>query len=108
MKSESGVTLVALITIIIVLIIMMSIGIYSGINSYKVINFEKYKAQMQLIQNAVDELYQENKNNELMGKDVVVLGNNQDFSEIEESFWNEFSFYTLRILLALYLYIFST
>ena len=61
MKSESGVTLVALITIIIVLIIIMSVGIYSGINSYKVINIEKYKAQMQLIQNAVDELYEKNK-----------------------------------------------
>lgn len=29
-------------------------------------------------------------------------------TSLEESFWNEFSFYTLRILLALYLYIFST
>ena len=29
-------------------------------------------------------------------------------TSLEGRFWNEFSFYTLRILLALYLYFFST
>ena len=80
MKSENGVTLIALITIIIVLIIIMSVGIYSGINSYKVIDFEKYKAQMQLIQNAVDELYEKNKNSEkkvYYGSKVVITENKE-------------------------------
>lgn len=88
MKSENGVTLVALITILLVLITLTSVGIYSGINSYKVINLQKYKAQMQLIQNEVDELYEKNENNKLLGKDIEVYGTNDDFTKID-SFWNE-------------------
>ena len=61
MKSESGVTLVALITIIIVLIIMMTIGIYSGTNSYKVIKLEKNIAELREIQIEIDRLYEESK-----------------------------------------------
>lgn len=79
MKSESGVTLVALITIVVVLIIMMSIGIYSGINSYKEINFQKYKAQMRLIQNSVDELYEEYKKYSLENKDKNFFDNLMGF-----------------------------
>ena len=61
MKSENGVTLVALITIIIVLIIMMTIGIYSGTNSYKVIKLEKNIAELREIQIEIDRLYEESK-----------------------------------------------
>ena len=98
MKSENGVTLIALITIIIILTIIMSVGIYSGINSYKVIAFEKYKAQMQLIQNAVDELYEENKNNDIIGNNKKYYGkkivyydenNEKKINSDVTDFWNE-------------------
>ena len=62
MKNENGITLVSLVTIVIVIIIIATITIYTGVNSYKVIDIQKYKSQMQMIQNELDELYEEYAN----------------------------------------------
>ena len=62
MKNNKGVTLVALIVIVILLIIFSSVAIYSSVRSYKMVELQKYKTQMQTIQNAVDEFYEKYEN----------------------------------------------
>ena len=62
MKNNDGVTLVALVVIIVLLIIFTSAAIYTSVKSYELIDLQKYKAQMQSIQSAVDEFYEEFEN----------------------------------------------
>lgn len=62
MKSEKGITLAVLVLTIAILLILSSFAIYTGTRSTEIIKIQKYKAQMQLIQNGVDELYEEYKN----------------------------------------------
>ena len=62
MKSEKGITLAVLALTITMLLILSSFAIYTGMRSTEIIEIQKYKAQMQLIQNGVDELYEEYKN----------------------------------------------
>ncbi|MGN1298692.1 MAG: hypothetical protein ACI4UE_01755 [Candidatus Scatovivens sp.] len=62
MKNNKGVTLIALVVIIVLIIIMSTLAIYTGANSLKLIQIQKYKAQMQAIQSAVDEFYEEYEN----------------------------------------------
>ena len=70
MKNEKGITLVSLAVILILLIIMASVGIYTGISSYKVIDIQKFKGQLQMIQNEIDELYEKNKNDIAKDKEI--------------------------------------
>ena len=62
MKSEKGITLAVLVLTIAILLILSSFAIYTGTRATEIIKIQKYKAQMQLIQNGVDELYEEYKN----------------------------------------------
>lgn len=59
MKNEKGITLVALVIIICLLFIFSGAAIYTSIKSYKVIDIQKYKVQMQAIQSALDEFYED-------------------------------------------------
>lgn len=55
-KDNKGITLVALIMTIILMLILVSVTTYSGINSYKNAQVTKFVTQMQLIQAKVDDL----------------------------------------------------
>ena len=75
MKKENGITLVALVVMIILLMIFSTFSIYTGLNGYRLVKFEKYKAQMQAIQNGLDELYEEYQtklNNEEIDFNVTI------------------------------------
>lgn len=55
-KDNKGITLVALIMTIVLMLILVSITSYSGINSYKHAQVTKFVTQMQLLQAKVDDL----------------------------------------------------
>lgn len=55
-KDNRGITLVALIITIILMLILVSVTTYSGINSYKNAQVTKFVTQMQLLQAKVDDL----------------------------------------------------
>lgn len=72
MKNNRGVTLVALVVIIVLLLVFAVVAIYTARDSYKIIDIQRYKAQMQLIQSAVDELYEEFENEYERSADSVL------------------------------------
>ena len=55
-KDNKGITLVALIITIILMLILTSVTTYTGINTYKNAQVTKFVTQMQLVQGKVDEL----------------------------------------------------
>lgn len=55
-KDNKGITLVALIITVILMLILVSITTYSGINTYKNAQVTKFVTQMQLLQTKVDSL----------------------------------------------------
>lgn len=55
-KDNKGITLVALIITVILILILVSITTYSGINTYKNAQVTKFVTQMQLLQTKVDSL----------------------------------------------------
>lgn len=71
MKNNKGVTLSALIIMIVLLIIFTTFAIYSSVESFKLIDIQKYKTQMQAIQNGIDEFYEECEN--VYKKNEVIL-----------------------------------
>ncbi len=61
-KSSKGITLVSLVVIIIVLLIIASISVISGIESYKDAQAIAFVSKLQVIQQRVNIIYQNNKN----------------------------------------------
>ena len=55
-KDNKGITLVALIIAVILMLILTSVTTYTGINTYRKMQVTKFVTQMQLIQGKVDEL----------------------------------------------------
>ena len=49
MKSEKGITLIALVFTIIILFIIASIGTYSGVNTIRFANFNKAKSEFEIL-----------------------------------------------------------
>lgn len=70
LKNNKGITIVALIITVILMLILVSVATYSGINTYKNTEVTKFVAQMQLIQTKVDELVEEN-NIENIGEEIT-------------------------------------
>lgn len=60
-KENNGITLVSLIITIVIMLILVSVTTYSGINSYKNAKVTQFVTQMQLIQKKVDELVTANE-----------------------------------------------
>lgn len=58
---EKGVTLIALVTTIVVLIILSSIGITAGTSTIRYMNFSRFKEELKILQTKVNELNQNNK-----------------------------------------------
>ena len=59
MKNEKGITLTSLVIMIIVLIILASIATYSGVGTIRYTNYNKAKAEMQIMQANVNTWYNE-------------------------------------------------
>lgn len=82
-KDNNGITLVSLIIAIILMAILVTVGTYSGINTYKSAKVTKFVAQMQLVQGKVDELTQANEA-EKLGENV----NQEQKSIIDKAYAN--------------------
>lgn len=59
MKDKKGVTLIALVITIIVILILASIAIYSGASTIRYAKYNKAKSEIQLIQSYVNQWYKE-------------------------------------------------
>lgn len=83
-KSEKGVTLVALVTTIVLLLILSTIGITSGKSTIEFSNFNKFKNQLTVLQTKVNELNQQNKTDigQEIGDDQKAILNNEIVSNI--------------------------
>lgn len=69
-KSNAGITLISLVITIIILLILASIGINSGINTIKSSGMTKFTTEMKIMQLKVNELYDSYTNN----KSITVDG----------------------------------
>ena len=63
MKNEKGITLIALVITIIILLILASIAVYSGLDSIRSSKYMAFKTEMQLLQSSIDEIYSADKDN---------------------------------------------
>ena len=70
-KNNNGITLMALVITIIILIILASIGTYSGIQVVKSAQFTAFSTELKIMQTQVNKLYEEKKNG---NSDVDALG----------------------------------
>lgn len=72
-KDNKGITLVALIITVIIMLILASVATYTGIDTYKQARVIEYVQQMQLIQDKVDEIVGTTSKDELLklGKEVA-------------------------------------
>ncbi len=58
MKDNKGITLMVLVIVIILLIILVWATAYTGRQSYKMIDIQKFKSQLQTIQIGLDDFYE--------------------------------------------------
>jgi len=61
MKNENGVTLIALVLMVILMLILTSVGIYTGVDSYKTMKTKKFEAEMTIVQEKVNIIRDEYK-----------------------------------------------
>lgn len=90
-KSEHGITLISLAITILVLSILATIGISSGLASIQYAQLTKFSTELTIMQTEVNELYDDWKNGR-----TITLNNNQEFTgegiinnlgeEIEETY----------------------
>ena len=59
MKEKKGVTLIALVITIIIIMILASIAIYSGASTIRYAKYNKAKSEIQVMQSYVNEWYKE-------------------------------------------------
>ncbi len=97
-KNNSGITLVSLVITIIVLLILSSITIYSGVSTVRSARLTKFTTEMKLMQEKVNELYYSYTNDgtvtvngtEYVGTDIQNIGEDPESlfnsSRLEEVF----------------------
>lgn len=86
-KDNKGITLVALIMTVILMLILISVTTYTGINTYKESKVTAFVSQMQLIQSKVDNIKNEKTIDELILLGDAVDSSNQ-ISSINSAFSN--------------------
>lgn len=83
MKSEKGITLVALMITIIVILIIAGVATYSGMESVDTAKRTAFISEMEMIQAKVNIIYEKRKTNE---QDLEYYNNlGQDISKVSEN-----------------------
>ena len=77
MKDNKGITLVALIITVIMMLILASVAVYTGADTYKHARVMEYVQEMQLIQSKVDEIVGTSTKEELLNLGAEVASNEQ-------------------------------
>lgn len=100
-KENKGITLVILIITIVIMLILTSVTIYTGLNSYKSMKVTEFITQMQLIQGKVDELKESKTMDELtlMGETVptnkqIIINDAKSRGEITSSSSNSYRYFS--------------
>lgn len=109
-KDNKGITLIALILTIIIMLILVSVTTYTGIDTYKESKVTAFVSQMQLIQSKVDNIKNEKTIDELMlfGEDAnssnQISSINSAFSnsEITSNDINSYRYFTKSKLLEIF------
>lgn len=60
-SKEKGVTLIVLVTTIVILLILVSIGVTSGTTTIKFANFSQFKNELKILQTKINELNEKNE-----------------------------------------------
>ena len=71
MKNKKGITLIALVITVVVLLILASIGTYSGINIIKSSQLTAFTTELKIMQTQVNRIYQEKEENQEYGKEIT-------------------------------------
>lgn len=88
-KDNKGITLVALIITIVIMIILGSVTIYTGLDTYKLSKVNAFVIEMQLIQAKVDELIDTKPKDELLQLGISIFDTTDEVKiNFEEAFEN--------------------
>ena len=88
---ENGVTLIALVITIILILILASLGTTIGTETINSTAFTQFKAELKIMQDKVNELNQENKienGRDLTKDEQEKIFNNQETSDISDIIFN--------------------
>lgn len=88
-KDNKGITLIALIVTIIVMLILASVTTYTGIDAYKNSQVTKFVTQMQLLQAKVDDLVETKTTEELNNMGLLSVTTSQETNAIVNAFKQE-------------------
>lgn len=85
-KSEKGITMVVLVVTIIILLILTSVGIYSGIRILKLAELNRFTAELKIMQTKVNSMYEMWQNDErINNQEILTIGqdifNNEQVQE---------------------------
>lgn len=85
-KNDKGITLVALVITIVVILILASVATYSGIDVIKSSEFTRFSAELKIMQTQVNNLYEKWKSNEKINeKEILRLGEEiQTSSQVQQ------------------------
>ncbi len=83
-KNNSGITLVSLVITIIVLLILASITVYSGISTVRSARLTKFTTELKMMQQKVNELYDYYTNNKSITVNNVVYTGGKEQAEAEQ------------------------
>lgn len=85
-ENNEGITLVALVITIVIILILASVATYSGVNTIKSSEFTRFSAELKIMQTQVNELYEKWKNNEKINeKEILSLGEEiQTSSQVQQ------------------------
>lgn len=102
-KDNKGITLVALIITIILLLILTSVTLYTGIDTYRFSKVNAFVAEMQLIQSKVDDMKNGNNIDELLQIGTEVTSNNSlnyafANNEISSNNSSEYRYFTKEMI----------
>ncbi len=76
MKNQKGITLITLILTVIIILLLASIGVYTGVEAYKTMKVQKFMAQMRVVQERINVICEDWKNWEKYNDDTTADPNN--------------------------------
>lgn len=88
-KDSKGITLIALIITVVVMLILVSVTTYTGIDTYDRAKISKFVTQMQLLQTKVDDLVNSKTTEELNNMQLQTVTTDEQENAINEAFDNE-------------------
>lgn len=82
MREKKGITILALVVTICVMLILASIGIYTGVNSVNSSKDSIARAELDIVQHAVLETYTKYR---VIGNEETLIGNKQTYEQVNNS-----------------------